>query len=83
MINNVGLGGLDTSKNPKIIEFGVWGLQNNEIAILLYQSEAAKSYGAFWTIFSYYLHHQKVENGAKNYKSRLLVIHADPSKSGI
>ena len=26
MINNVGLGGLDTSKNPQIMEFGVSGL---------------------------------------------------------
>ena len=49
-MNNVGLGGVDTSKNRKIVEFGVLGL---------------KSYGAFWVIFSYYLHHQKVENDSK------------------
>ena len=64
MISNVGLwGGLDTSKKPQIMEFGVWGLSNNEVGFLLYQSEAEKSYGAFWIILSYYLHHQKVEHG--------------------
>ena len=57
----LGLG--DRFKHPAIMEFGVFGFLNNEIGILLYQSEAEKSYGAFWIIFSYYLHHQKVENG--------------------
>ena len=39
-IDNVGFGGLDTSKNPEILEFGISGLENNEIRILLLQSEA-------------------------------------------
>ena len=37
------LGGLDTSKNQKIMKIMVLGLQNNGIGILLYQSEAEKN----------------------------------------
>ena len=41
-INNVVLGGLDTSQNPKIMKMRIWGFQNNEIGILLYQDEVEK-----------------------------------------
>ena len=35
-------GGLDTSKNPKIMKIRVSGLWSNEIGILFYQNEAEK-----------------------------------------
>ena len=36
----LGLGALDTFKKPQIMTMSVLGLGNNEIGILLYQTEA-------------------------------------------